>query len=44
LQTQVELARDLGFAPQRQANEIVAEAAEISSMVNGFLSTLRRNN
>lgn len=44
LQTRIEVARDLGFAPKREADGFIAEAAEISSMVNGLLSTLRQGN
>jgi four helix bundle protein len=41
LQTQIELARDLGFAAQDRANAILAEAAEIAAMIHGLLATLR---
>jgi len=40
LQTQMELARDLNFAPSEGANQIVAEATEIASMIHGLLSAL----
>jgi four helix bundle protein len=42
LQTQIELARDLGFAPNPQADGLVAEAAEISAMIHGLLAALHR--
>lgn len=41
LQTQVELARDLGFAAQGRADAILAEAAEIAAMMHGLLAKLR---
>jgi four helix bundle protein len=43
LQTQVQLARDLGMASEVQANEILAESAEIGSMIHGLLAALRRH-
>jgi len=41
LQTQTELARDLGFADEGGAHQILAEASEIASMINGLLAALR---
>jgi four helix bundle protein len=41
LQTQIELARDLGFAAQDRANSILTEAAEIAAMIHGLLAKLR---
>lgn len=41
LQTQVELAGDLGFVDKRQAEEIIAEAAATASMIHALLATLR---
>ena len=42
LETQVEMAGDLGFANKIQAAAIVAEAAEISRMIHGLLAKLHR--
>jgi four helix bundle protein len=44
LQTQVELAGDLGYAEKGQVDRILAEAAEISFMIHGLLASLRRRN
>jgi four helix bundle protein len=41
LQTQIELARDLGFAAQDRADAILTEAAEIAAMMHGLLGKLR---
>ncbi len=41
LQTQIELARDLGFAAQDRADAILTEASEIAAMVHGLLGKLR---
>lgn len=41
LQTQIELARDLGFAVQDRANAILTEAGEIAAMMHGLIGTLR---
>ena len=38
LETQVELASDLGFASKDQSLAVVAEAAEISRMIHGLLA------
>ncbi len=38
LETQVELARDLGFASKEEAAAILAQAAEISRMIHGLLA------
>ena len=40
LQTQIELASDLGFAPKDSANPLLAEASEIAAMIHGLLSAL----
>ena len=40
LETQVELAADLGFTSKDQATAIVVEAAEISRMIHGLLTKL----
>jgi four helix bundle protein len=42
LETQIELAGDLGFASRDQAAAVVAEAAEISRMIHGLLARLHR--
>jgi four helix bundle protein len=42
LQTQIELAGDLGFTSKDHANTILADAAEIARMINALLTTLRR--
>jgi four helix bundle protein len=42
LQTQIELARDLGFATTESANQILAESAEIASMMHGLMAALRQ--
>jgi four helix bundle protein len=42
LETQAELASDLGFATKGEAAAIIAEAAEISRMIHGLLAKLRR--
>lgn len=44
LQTQVELAGDLGYAEREEIEGILAEAAEISLMIYGLLVSLRRPN
>ena len=41
LQTQVELAGQLGFASPDPCGRIVGEAAEISSMIHALLASLR---
>jgi four helix bundle protein len=41
IETQVELACDLGFADQDRADTIIAEAAEISRMLHGLIAKLR---
>lgn len=43
LQTQMELAGDLRLARPEESEKIVAEAAEISSMIHGLLAVLRQN-
>lgn len=42
LETQVELARNLGMIPVQRADEILEEAAEIGRMLHGLRNTLRR--
>jgi four helix bundle protein len=42
LETQVELARNLGMMPNECAEGLLAEAAEIGRMLHGLRSTLRR--
>jgi len=42
LETQAELAGELGFATKDQAAAIIAEAAEISRMIHGLLAKLLR--
>jgi len=42
LETQMELARNLAVIPERQATQLLADAAEIGRMLNGLRSTLRR--
>ena len=41
LQTQIELACNLGFADLRDASPVLAEAAQISAMIHALLATLR---
>lgn len=41
LQTQIELANDLGFAPKSKAEPLMREAAEIAAMIHGLLASLR---
>jgi four helix bundle protein len=41
LETQIELARDLGFTDRDTAEAVVAAAAEISRMIHGLISKLR---
>jgi len=42
LQTQVELAGELGFANPDRAAEVIHEAGEISSMIHALLASIRR--
>lgn len=42
LETQVELAGDLGFASKEQAAAIIADAAEISRMIHELLARFNR--
>ncbi|MGB6868456.1 MAG: four helix bundle protein [Acidobacteriaceae bacterium] len=42
LETQIELARDLGFAGKDQADTIIAAAAEISRMLHGLVAKVRQ--
>ncbi len=42
LETQVELAGDLGYASKNQAAAVVAEAAKISRMIHALLAKLNR--
>lgn len=42
LQTQIELARDLGFATTDGANQVLAEASEIASMMHGLLAAIQQ--
>jgi four helix bundle protein len=41
LQTQIELAGDLGFVGKDRAQSVMSEAAEIASMIQGLVATLR---
>jgi four helix bundle protein len=43
LQTQIELAGDLGFVNRSRSEEIIGEASEIASMIHGLLATLRKD-
>ncbi|MGA8528364.1 MAG: four helix bundle protein [Acidobacteriaceae bacterium] len=43
LQTQIELAGDLGFLDKRRGEEITAEAGEISAMIHALLATLHKD-
>ena len=43
LETQMELAGELGFASKEQAAAIMAEAAGISRMIHGLLAKLHRS-
>jgi len=40
LQTQIELARDLGFADRDPAEEVLRETGEIAAMIHGLLAKL----
>jgi four helix bundle protein len=42
LETQIELARNVGMMPEPEAERILEEAAEIGRMLHGLRSTLRR--
>jgi len=42
LQTQVELAGDLGFVGKERAQSVMSEAAEIASMIQGLAASLDR--
>jgi len=42
LETQVELAGELGLANKREAAAIVEESAQISRMIHGLLAKLHR--
>ena len=42
LQTQIELAGDLGFTTKELTDPVLAEASEISAMIHGLLAALRR--
>jgi four helix bundle protein len=42
LETQTELARNLGMLPLQQAQGLLAKAGEINRMLNALRSTLRR--
>ena len=42
LQTQVELAGDLGFIDKERAQSVMSEAAEIARMVQGLVASLKR--
>ena len=41
LQTQIELVGDLGFVGKDRAQSVMSEAAEIASMIQGLVATLR---
>ncbi len=41
LQTQIELAGELGFAARDRTQPIMGEAEEIASMIQGLVATLR---
>jgi four helix bundle protein len=43
LETQIELARDLGFADKNEANAVIATAADISRMLHGLLGKVRQD-
>jgi four helix bundle protein len=43
LETQLELARNLTMIPEKHAEALLAEAAEIGRMLYGLRSTLRRS-
>lgn len=42
LETQIELAGDLGFTTRKQADAIVGQAAEISRMLHGLIARMRQ--
>jgi four helix bundle protein len=41
LQTQIELAGDLGFVAKEQVLPVMSEAEEITCMIQGLVATLR---
>ena len=43
LETQIELARNLGFIKSNQADPLLEEASEIGRMIHGLLRTLRKS-
>ena len=43
LETQLELARNLGMIPPKSAELLLVEAAEIGRMLHGLRNTLRRS-
>lgn len=43
LETQLELARNLGMIPRKQSELLLLEAAEIGRMLHGLRNTLRRS-
>ena len=43
LQTQIELACNLGFADPGEASSLLAEAAQIGAMIHSLLASLRLN-
>lgn len=43
LETQIELARDLGFADKDRVDAIIAAAAEISRMLHGLAAKVRQD-
>jgi four helix bundle protein len=42
LETQIELARNLGMIPAKGAEQLLAESTEIERMLHGLRTTLRR--
>ncbi len=43
LETQLELAKSLGYLPESQLQKLLAESSEIGRMLNGLLKTLRQS-
>lgn len=42
LETQIELARDLGFMAESQADSVIADAGEISRMLHCLMARMRQ--
>jgi len=42
MQTQVELATDLGYLDEKRARELLDQAAEVARLINGLITSLSR--